>query len=247
MYLQFQLGILLALAARVEVTHVNIISARSICASSTEDVQLLCKFIVGDSRWPARLGPPASLGDGWPLSRGEIQKHYVVKACARYLVVNGILHSWRIDIHKNFAVGVTERVVILATIDEHVFVLRDENGLVVAPRKWLNTCRLFAEEIDWSLVSLRYGVTWPNRHFNLVGLRLVDHDILRNHFNQIVRWYKSTICLLYKAAKHVWDVVVGLVSVPQLLGLTTEGANGMMTALQKPSPLLRVQVRGLMT
>ena len=59
-----QLGILLALAVPVEVTNVNIISARSVGACSTEDVQLLGQLIVGDSRGPARLGPPASLADG---------------------------------------------------------------------------------------------------------------------------------------------------------------------------------------
>ena len=59
-----QLGILLALAVPVEVTNVNIISARSIGASSSEDVQLLGQLIVCDSRGPARLGPPASLADG---------------------------------------------------------------------------------------------------------------------------------------------------------------------------------------
>lgn len=69
MNLRCQLGELLALAVPVEVTNVNIISARSIRASSSEDVQLLGQLIVCDSRSPARLGPPASLTDGGPFLR----------------------------------------------------------------------------------------------------------------------------------------------------------------------------------
>ena len=81
-------------------------------------------------------------------------------------------------------------------------------------------------------------VAWPDRSLDLAQLRLVKDHVFSDNFDKVVGGNEAPISFLYKTTKHVGNVVVCLESIPQLFSLSTDSAHGMMTALEKASPLL---------
>ena len=106
---------------------------------------------------------------------------------------------------------------------------------MVAPWHRPNPTDVFVEERDLSLICLRQSIAWLDGCFDLPQLRLVNHDILCDHLDQIVGRYEATIGLLNLSTKDIGYVVVSLIAISQLFSVTTHCADSVMAALEKPS------------
>ena len=130
------------LAIGAKFTGIDVVPARAVRACAPENEELGGQLVVGDGRGPARLWPPAALGDGRPFARRKLEEHHIVKAGARHFIVDGFLDPWCVQSDNHLVVAVTESVIVFTPVDEHVLTVLNHYGLMIAPWQWLDSHRI---------------------------------------------------------------------------------------------------------
>ena len=104
---------------------------------------------------------------------------------------------------------------------------------MIASWKRADTTQVIKDS-DVRLISLSQSDAWLDRRLD-VSLRLVEDDIPRSDFNQVICWTETPISLLNKSSKDVVHIVIHLVPISKLLRLPFHRTNSVVAAFEQPT------------
>ena len=151
-------------SVRVQITAVDISSARTFRTRATKDEELLHTLVIANGAGPAWLGAPAALSYRNPFALRQVKHHDVVEARVRHFVINDLINRPVTLIHDRLRLlgrrRVLERNVIFAAIYEQVFIVLDKDRRVISTRQWTHACLSFNLS-DRHFFFARFSCMWP--------------------------------------------------------------------------------------